>query len=81
MPKPRVLSGQDVVHIFESFGFTIKDQKGSHIKLRRTVENGARETLTVPDHKELDRGTVVGIFRQAARYIPESELRGHFYAD
>lgn len=81
MPKPRVLSGQDVVHIFKSFGFSIADQKGSHIKLRRTAEDGTRETLTVPDHKELDRGTVVGIFRQATRYISETELREHFYSD
>ena len=81
MPKPRVLSGQDIVRIFESFGFSIADQRGSHIKLRRTTEDGARETLTVPDHKELDRGTVVGIFRQAIRYISETELRSHFYSD
>jgi len=29
----------------------------------------------------LKTGAVVGIFRQATRYIPESELRNHFYSD
>lgn len=81
MPKPRVLNGQDVVDIFKSFGFSIADQKGSHIKLRRIAKDGTRETLTVPNHKELDRGTVVSLYRQATRYIPESKLREHFYSD
>ncbi len=79
MPKPKVLSGQDVIHIFEHFGFCIFEQRGSHVKLRRTATDNSRETLTVPNHKELDRGTVVSLYRQAGRYIPESALRPHFY--
>ncbi len=79
MPKPKILAGQDIVHIFESFGFSVVDQRGSHIKLRRVVVDGLRETFTVPNHKELDRGTIVSLYRQASRYIPESELRPHFY--
>ena len=80
MPKPRVLNGQEIVHILESFGFSIVDQHGSHIKLRRIAEDTTRETLTVPNHKQLDRGTIISIFKQACRYIPESELREHFYS-
>ncbi len=79
MPKPKVLNGQDVIRIFESFGFSVFDQRGSHIKLRRTTTDDSRETLIVPNHKELDRGTVVSLYRQGGRYIPESELRPHFY--
>jgi predicted RNA binding protein YcfA (HicA-like mRNA interferase family) len=81
MPKPRVLSGLEVVRIFEQFGFSIFNQKGSHIKMRRVLENGSRQTLIVPGHKELDKGTVVSLFRQGTRYISESELRHHFYND
>lgn len=80
MPKPRVLHGQDIVRIFESFGFSIINQRGSHIKLRRVVDGNTRETLTIPNHKELDRGTVVSLFKQGARYISESDLRKHFYS-
>ena len=79
MSKPKVLSGRDVVRIFEEFGFSIADQKGSHIKLRCTTKDGSSQTLTIPDHKELDRGTVVSLFRQGVRYISETELRSHFY--
>jgi predicted RNA binding protein YcfA (HicA-like mRNA interferase family) len=78
MSKPKVLSGRDIVRIFQDFGFTVADQKGSHIKLRREA-SGVRQTLTIPDHKELDRGTIVGIFRQGVHYIPEADLRPHFY--
>jgi predicted RNA binding protein YcfA (HicA-like mRNA interferase family) len=81
MPKPRVLSGQSIVDIFEIFGFSIADQRGSHIKLRRIAKDGTRETLIVPNHKELDRGTVVSLYRQVTRYIPESEIKEHFYTE
>jgi predicted RNA binding protein YcfA (HicA-like mRNA interferase family) len=81
MPKPRALNGQEVVRILESFGFSILDQHGSHIKLRRIGQDATRETLTVPNHKELDRGTIISIFKQVCRYIPESELRSYFYSE
>jgi predicted RNA binding protein YcfA (HicA-like mRNA interferase family) len=81
MPKPLVLSGRNVIQIFESFGFVTMAQKGSHIKLRRVAGDGTRETLTVPNHKELDRGTVTSLYRQGGRYISESELRKHFYSE
>lgn len=81
MPKQKVLSGSEVVSIFLSFGFSVAGQRGSHIKLRRIQSDGLRQTLTVPNHDELDRGTLRAIYRQALRYIPEGELSGHFYAD
>jgi predicted RNA binding protein YcfA (HicA-like mRNA interferase family) len=79
MPKPKVLSGAEVVRILASFGFAVASQRGSHIKLRRVLPDGAKQTLTVPNHRELDRGTVLGIYRQALRYIPEGELGPHFF--
>ncbi len=81
MPKPKVLSGPEVVKILALFGFGIESQQGSHIKLRRVTAGGARQTLTIPNHRELDRGTLVGIYRQALRYIPAEELAPHFYTD
>ena len=80
MPKARVLSGPDVVKIFESFRFEVASQRGSHIKLRRILTDGTRQTLTVPNHRELDRGTLMAIYRQALRYIPEDELAPHFFS-
>jgi len=78
MPKAKVLSGPDVVRILMLLGFEVVSQRGSHVKLRR-VSSGDRQTLTVPNHRELDRGTVLGIYKQALRYIPEEQLAPHFF--
>ncbi|MCC6393832.1 MAG: type II toxin-antitoxin system HicA family toxin [Bryobacterales bacterium] len=78
MPKLRTLSGRDLLRIFAICGFTLNSQRGSHVKLRRIVQN-KQQTLTIPLHDEIDQGTLRAIFRQALRYIPESELRDHFF--
>jgi len=44
MPKLRRLSGAEIVTILGHFGFTIHSQRGSHIKLRRTLADGRTET-------------------------------------
>lgn len=79
MPQLKVLSGPDLVRIFSLFGFTVTAQKGSHIKLLRVAPGGLRQILIVPNHSELDRGTLRAIYRQALRYISEEKLREHFY--
>jgi predicted RNA binding protein YcfA (HicA-like mRNA interferase family) len=79
MPKLRVLSGREVLKILGEFGFHVFAQRGSHIKLRRIVSGGRTQTITVPNHDEIDRGTLHAIFRQACRFIPESELRNRFF--
>jgi predicted RNA binding protein YcfA (HicA-like mRNA interferase family) len=58
MPSLRRLSGMDVVSILAGFGFEIVSQRGSHLKLRRISGDGERQTLTIPNHKELDTGTL-----------------------
>ena len=78
MPRLKILSGEDVIKILESFNFAVISQKGSHVKIRRTI-NKNNQTLTIPNHKELDKGTLRAIFNQASKYISESELMPHFY--
>ena len=80
MPKLKRLSGSEVISILSGFGFQIHSQRGSHAKLKR-IEQGQTQILTVPLHKELDRGTLQAIFRQACRFISDSELRSKFYTD
>lgn len=80
MPKLKILSGKDLVAVFQKFGFEIVAQKGSHIKLLR-IANERRQTLTIPNHKEIDKGTLKAIYNQALRYIPDTELKPHFYCD
>ena len=81
MPRPKVLSGAEVVRILVSFGFEVVSQRGSHIKLRRILAEGAKQTLTVPNHRELDRGTLLAIHRQALPYLRAEELAPHFFTD
>lgn len=81
MPKLKTLSGKDVVGILQSAGFFIAGKKGSHIKLKRILVDGISQTLTVPNHDELDKGTLKAIYNQALRYISEENLRKHFYTE
>ncbi len=49
-------------------GFYVKRQEGSHIILRR---DDPFAQLVVPDHKELDRGTLRAIIRQSGLSVDE----------
>ena len=81
MPKLKNLSGKEVVKIFLFFGFKVASQKGSHVKLSRILLDKSKQTLTIPNHSELDMGTLRAIYRQAIRYIPDTHLRVHFYSE
>ena len=81
MSKLNIISGEEAVKIFLFFGFEVASQRGSHIKLRRILPSGTKQTLTIPNHHELDKGTILAIYRQALRYIPEQDLIPHFYSD
>ena len=78
MRRLKVLSGEDVIKILGSFNFEKVGQKGSHVKLRRIID-GRHQTLTIPNHAELDKGTIRAIFSQASKYVSETELISHFY--
>jgi len=79
MPKLKTLSGKEVLKVLSRFGFKVVSQRGSHVKLRRVLSDGTKQTLTIPLHEELDKGTLKAIFRQALRYISEEDLKSHFY--
>lgn len=80
-PKLKSLSGQDVIAALGHFGFSIYSQRGSHVKLRRVRPDGNKQTLTIPNHKEIDRGTLRGVFRQASKFISEADLFSYFYSE
>jgi predicted RNA binding protein YcfA (HicA-like mRNA interferase family) len=62
------LSGRECVRALGKIGFYQKRQEGSHIILRR--DNPFAQVI-VPDHKELDRGTLRAIIRQAGLGVDE----------
>lgn len=44
-------------------GFIVVGRKGSHIRLKR--RNGETRVVIVPDHREIAKGTLRSILRQA----------------
>lgn len=73
----KVLSGKEVVRIFETFGFRIVGGT-KHVKMQRIGERGV-ETLTIANHSPIGKGLLRTIYVQACAHIPESELRTYFY--
>ena len=63
-----MISGRECVKALENIGFYLKRQEGSHIILRRDAPFAQ---TVVPDHKELDRGTLRAIIRQAGISVEE----------
>ncbi len=62
MSKLPVISGRELVRVLARVGFQFDRQHGSHMILFRA---DPPTTLAVPDHRELDRGTLRAILRQA----------------
>jgi len=67
MKLPRV-SGETVVKILSKNGFYIKHRVGSHVVLRR--DSPFAQTV-VPQHDELDRGTLRAILKQTGIALEE----------
>jgi predicted RNA binding protein YcfA (HicA-like mRNA interferase family) len=54
-------SGQDAVRVFQKLGYQVDHQTGSHIILRHPQ----MRRLTVPNHRELAKGTLRALIREA----------------
>ncbi len=64
---PRI-SGRECAKALAKVGFYLKRQEGSHMVLRRDDPFGQ---VVVPDHKELDRGTLRALIRLAGLGVDE----------
>ena len=62
MAKLPVLSAREVLKVLRKFGFVVIRQTGSHIHLWHEER---RVLVTVPNHAELAKGTLIGILKQA----------------
>ena len=65
-----VCSGRDAVKAFGKLGYVVDHQTGSHIIMRHP--NLRR--LTIPDHRELAKGTLRSLIREAG--ISRDEFLG-----
>ena len=66
-PLP-IISGRECVKALNKVSFYVDRQKGSHIVMRR---DNPITTVVVPDHKELRKGTLRSIIRQAGLTVDE----------
>jgi predicted RNA binding protein YcfA (HicA-like mRNA interferase family) len=65
---PRI-SGRDVVKALKNIGYEVDRQRGSHVVLRHTVKPHRR--VTVPDHREVAKGTLRAIIREVGLSVEE----------
>ncbi|MDX2226752.1 MAG: type II toxin-antitoxin system HicA family toxin [Verrucomicrobiae bacterium] len=68
MPSLPILSGREVVRAFERDGWQMVRQRGSHMIL---VKEGHIATLSVPDHREVAKGTLRTIIRSSGLSIEQ----------
>ena len=61
MSKLPIISGAECIKALEQIGFVVARQRGSHIIL---VREQPKTTVSVPNHDQLDRGTLRAIIRQ-----------------
>ncbi len=69
MTRLPVLSGKELCNVLAKVGYLLDHQSGSHIILRQ--ENPPYRRLTVPNHKEIAKGTLRAITRQAGLTIEQ----------
>jgi predicted RNA binding protein YcfA (HicA-like mRNA interferase family) len=62
LPRLPVISAKEAIKALEHFGFRVYRQTGSHIHLWNEERN---LVVTVPNHPELAKGTLLSIMKQA----------------
>jgi predicted RNA binding protein YcfA (HicA-like mRNA interferase family) len=68
MPALPVISERKAVRVFEELGWQVARQRGSHIIM---VKEGEIATLSIPDHKEVAKGTLRSLIRTAGITVDE----------
>ena len=69
MPKRPVVSAQEAIKALGKCGYDVDHQTGSHIILRHKEPPHRR--LTIPNHREIAKGTLRSILREAGLTVAE----------
>ena len=62
------ISGSSTVRVFERFGWIVSRQTGGHIIM---TKEGHIASLSIPNHKELAKGTLRSLIRSANLTVDE----------
>jgi predicted RNA binding protein YcfA (HicA-like mRNA interferase family) len=68
MPKLPVISGEKAIKAFVRAGWKVDRQVGSHVILRK---EGSPITLSIPLHRELKKGLLRALIRDAGMSVEE----------
>lgn len=68
MPVLPSLDGREVVRAFARDGWAMVRQRGSHMIL---VKPGSMATLSVPDHREVAKGTLRSLIRASGLTVDQ----------
>ena len=63
-----VISGSETVRVFERFGWTVARQTSSHVIM---TKEGQIASLSIPNHKEVARGTLRSLIKSANLSVDE----------
>ena len=63
-----VISGAEAVKAFVKAGWTARSQAGSHISMTKP---GVAVNLSVPQHKQLDRGLLRALIRKSGLTVEQ----------
>ena len=63
-----VVSGEHAVRVFQRFGWTVARQASSHIIMTKV---GEIASLSIPNHKEVARGTLRSLIHSANLTVDE----------
>ncbi len=69
MSKLPITSARDLLKILHKIGYDVDHQTGSHIILRN--KDYPHRRITVPNHKEIARGTLRSIIKQSGLTLEE----------
>ena len=68
MPRLPAISGKKAVDAFGEAGWQVSRREGSHVILTKA---GVPAILSVPDHREIRRGTLRSLIRKAGLSVEE----------
>jgi predicted RNA binding protein YcfA (HicA-like mRNA interferase family) len=68
-------SGRQIVRLLELLEYQVIRQRGSHIRMRKATPLG-QHSVTIPDHREVARGTLNDILNEVSLWnsIPKERL-------
>ncbi|MCO6438680.1 MAG: type II toxin-antitoxin system HicA family toxin [Phycisphaerae bacterium] len=69
MTRLPTISGREAVRALQQLGYVMDHQTGGHVILRH--QDPPHRRLTIPNHRELAKGTLRAIIRQAGLTVEE----------